>query len=581
MFPSTHRRRETKKSHCSFSEFRSISPEAAADFVANALRDSGPGQEPPLRYCAQCLYGAMHVVYPIDTVEAASDFHRPDVPDDDAADLKPPVRMQKLQRKQFHAFWSAVTRFLTVVRDEIQEAHFLFDVIEFKCLRGTPPNPNPHIRHFHYIAQVLFPQFKERPEQFMAVCIHKMVSTLNDCLAMCNTVKVAKNSQNKRWPTSTKDIMPNGGKVTTKAFLRWSHYSDDMAFTAFGILGNMVKICGSLIIDDIAANADSGEDFVSTGFRMCRDATTALCHRDNDHSEYHERQSLAAEFYQRATFAAVFLESATTFAPEIFQVLVAGRERKMVQLLSLILELRDAPTVWLDPDLERQFEFFDWTIFSKLARQILADHPELQLGKLHEDIVLTQRAIEDPLFTAHQVLIAAKSRARCHAPGCPQSLASTGTEFKRCAACRVVAYCGKACQTRAWKTGPHAHKHICAKIKTLIAQGGGLDDRDAFVRNCREAKVSADEALAVAKWNFDPGMTISQSEGSVPNTDGADGFDEMFYQLNPSQHPQYPERWAKITAYWDKRMAEAEPAPHTESRHSIRRTPKTEQTNKK
>jgi hypothetical protein len=73
------------------------------------------------------------------------------------------------------------------------------------------------------------------------------------------------------------------------------------------------------------------------------------------------------------------------------------------------------------------------TIFSALARQILADHPELQLliGKLHSDIIVAQWAIEDPLHTVHRVLVAAKSRTRCHAPGCPYSLASTGTEFKR------------------------------------------------------------------------------------------------------------------------------------------------------
>jgi hypothetical protein len=121
-----------------------------------------------------------------------------------------------------------------------------------------------------------------------------MVSMLNDRLAMCNTVKVAQNSQNRRWPTSTKDIMPHGGKVTTQAFLRWAHYAEDMAFTAFGVLGHMVKVCGSLIISDIAANPEAGEIFVSTGWRMCRDATEALCDEvlyvphardDNEHDD--------------------------------------------------------------------------------------------------------------------------------------------------------------------------------------------------------------------------------------------------------------------------------------------------------
>ncbi|KAJ7881149.1 hypothetical protein B0H13DRAFT_2345240 [Mycena leptocephala] len=132
----------------------------------------------------------------------------------------------------------------------------------------------------------------------------------------------------------------------------------------------------------------------------------------------------------------------------------------------------------------------------------------------------------------HRVLVTAKSRTRCHAPGCPHSLASTGTEFKRCAACRVAAYCGKACQTRAWKSDPHAHKQICAQIKTLIAKGGGLDDRDAFVENCRNANVSADEALE-------------------RKPDGASDFDEMFWKLRPNQHPQYAEHWERMCSYWD------------------------------
>ncbi|KAJ6607014.1 hypothetical protein B0H10DRAFT_1629507, partial [Mycena sp. CBHHK59/15] len=59
----------------------------------------------------------------------------------------------------------------------------------------------------------------------------------------------------------------------------------------------------------------------------------------------------------------------------------------------------------------------------------------------------------------------------CHAAGCPQSIAATGHEFKRCSACRVVAYCSKECQARAWTARAGAHKRICAKIQVLIARG--------------------------------------------------------------------------------------------------------------
>jgi hypothetical protein len=87
----------------------------------------------------------------------------------------------------------------------------------------------------------------------------------------------------------------------------------------------------------------------------------------------------------------------------------------------------------------------------------------------------------------------------------------------------------------------------------LIAKGGGLDDRDAFVENCRKANISADEALEVAKWEFNPGMSASQSEGPA-NTDGADEFNEMFWRYHPHQHPQGREHRARLNSirrkYW-------------------------------
>ncbi|KAJ7089367.1 hypothetical protein B0H15DRAFT_284696 [Mycena belliarum] len=522
--------RNLKKAHCSFSNFQSIPPQKAAEFVVRAIGDVGP--DPLLPYCAQCIFGALHVIYPKDTVDAASEFTREaDVAGADVADLKPAVRMQLLQRKHFHPFWTVMTRFLTVARDETQEIRFLFRFAGcFNCY--TAPPRSPYIAEFHRIAQMLYPGIENSDGNFVMVCIHKMVSTLNDCLAMANAVKVAQNAQARRWPTSTKDIMPYGGKTTTHMLLRWANYTEDIAFTAFGILGHIVKICGTLIIDDITANQDVGEVFVSTGWRICRDATKVLCTTDEDDEDYSRKLAVAAEFRQRATFAAGFLEAATMLAPEIFPALIAGREGKMVQLFSLILEVAHAYSVSADPTLDAQFESFNWSRFSEWACQILADHSDLQplLGKLHRDIARSQRTIEDPLDTVYRVLAAAKASARCHAPGCTESMASTGQEFKRCSACRVAGYCCKDCQIRAWKSNPNPHKRICAQIKALVDKGGGLDDRDRFVSNCRETKVSAEEVLEVARWDFNTRVVESDSKA---NTDGAVEFDELYWQLNP------------------------------------------------
>ncbi|KAJ7812676.1 hypothetical protein B0H13DRAFT_2383139 [Mycena leptocephala] len=293
---------------------------------------------------------------------------------------------------------------------------------------------------------------------------------LNDCLAMCNTVKVAQNSQNRRWPTSTKDIMPHGGKVTTQAFLRWAHYAEDMAFAAF-------------------ANPEAGEIFVSTGWRMCRDATEACVMKSYTFLMLGTTMNMTIGFLRR-------LNSAS--APR--------RETKMVQLLSLILEVRDAPSVFWDPELVDQFKSFDWTIFSALARKILVDHPNC--SHRSGNCIGTSFLISGPLRTRCMQL------TECSLPNGAAPVATRRmppihrvhrhrVQTLRCLSGGRLLRQGMS--TRAWKSGPHAHKHICAKIKTLIAKGGGLDDRDAFVENCRKANVSADEALEVAKWEFNRG----------------------------------------------------------------------------
>ncbi|KAJ6580990.1 hypothetical protein B0H19DRAFT_1228505 [Mycena capillaripes] len=144
-----------------------VSVEAAADFVSSALGDS---PEVPLRYCAQCLFGAMHIVYPKETVEAASDFTRPADRGVAAVSLKPAVRTQMLQRKTLSRI---LDRPYPVPRDDPQEIDFLFDLIGFKCFTTTPRTPHIANEVPLRCPNALPPNSKTALTHFVAICIQQ------------------------------------------------------------------------------------------------------------------------------------------------------------------------------------------------------------------------------------------------------------------------------------------------------------------------------------------------------------------------------------------------------------------------
>ncbi|KAF9528136.1 hypothetical protein CPB83DRAFT_358521 [Crepidotus variabilis] len=72
-------------------------------------------------------------------------------------------------------------------------------------------------------------------------------------------------------------------------------------------------------------------------------------------------------------------------------------------------------------------------------------------------------------------LVEFHQETRCRAYGCPGSIQSAGNNFQRCSHCQIVSYCGRECQTRAWRDEKFPHKRVCPIIRLLIDTAGGLD----------------------------------------------------------------------------------------------------------
>ncbi|KAJ3497348.1 hypothetical protein NLJ89_g10357 [Agrocybe chaxingu] len=62
---------------------------------------------------------------------------------------------------------------------------------------------------------------------------------------------------------------------------------------------------------------------------------------------------------------------------------------------------------------------------------------------------------------------------RCSAYKCPNSIQSAGRNFQCCGRCHAVSYCGRECQTVAWRDEKYPHKRVCRAIRFLVDVAGG------------------------------------------------------------------------------------------------------------
>ena len=136
----------------------------------------------------------------------------------------------------------------------------------------------------------------------------------------------------------------------------------------------------------------------------------------------------------------------------------------------------------------------------------------------------------------------AKFQLRCSVSACPNSIQSTGRKFQRCTKCRLALYCGRECQTKAWRYKEYPHSKTCQVVNKLVQLGRGEDllfycehpeDPRWFPQELRrkvlecwwEGGVLVDELACIIIW----GPRLLSSGDELPRMDKPEpGWDDYY-----------------------------------------------------
>lgn len=83
--------------------------------------------------------------------------------------------------------------------------------------------------------------------------------------------------------------------------------------------------------------------------------------------------------------------------------------------------------------------------------------------------------VRDPKEATIDYIRTFRTDTRCSAQGCLNSSQSSGRNLQRCGRCGVVVYCGRECQTKAWKEEVYPHKRLCPILRNIMTKGSGSD----------------------------------------------------------------------------------------------------------
>ncbi|KAJ6587351.1 hypothetical protein B0H10DRAFT_1961418 [Mycena sp. CBHHK59/15] len=480
-----------------------VSPrdKAVAIYVA-ALRDVNAP-----KYCGICLTGLICKILPT-----------PDVYHDVLA--------------SHHEFWNVSCAFLTQSRSEEEMETLLRRLSQCDC-----PKTDSYFLDLHatsarcesdwkdakggnlvsqdasYVARARFPRL--------------LMASFSHAVGAAKTKNVAKGAK-ATWPQTITDLIPLGGETTVDAMIRWHHaLENDMII--FALLGVMVRICRTLIMPHIAASALPAL-MVSSGRALFNRTYAGL-----DSPNQTERRQCANAFFHQAGPMDSFL--LCLLMETIGEVQFArGNETKLVQLCNLLVHISTDPRLPPQRTCDARALLMGCTTWAsnsyRLFHMYLPPRPPIVL---HPNVAAFDMmsfppppAIRDLRETVHTAIAAARRDMRCSALDCPRSLQSAGRDFMRCSRCRVVCYCGKECQTRAWKEERYPHRRLCPILSALvrISNGAATDHaaRAAALQKWAQAQVPEDDFQLVHDW-FE--LTHLSADALLPNgTEWRPGFDD-------------------------------------------------------
>ncbi|KAF9480714.1 hypothetical protein BDN70DRAFT_992508 [Pholiota conissans] len=507
------RRKTTKTSSTrNFSENASKS----AEFFLFSIQDMHK-----LKYCGICLDGAF--------IESTATER--------AANLNNSTK--SFQRDP--AFWDAILVFLLIKRTDEELDALLTRLSDCSCQKEDAQIKGYHDKGSEWAEMSMARMHMEegdagRFSPGRCAFIIDLFCVLSTVLHNSGVTSVAKGTS-RSWPIRPTDLIPNGADNLVENMLQWYRFVPDTII--FHVTGLVLRLCQALLIPSLIRYK-----FSHTVIQSCRqlvDITMADFAQDIDEEG---RIRLVQRFQFRVSDYAAYLrnlQELNNTKPDCYSELMRGCETKAMQISSIFLYLSSDPKMSSHNISEVVDEFvmfgqilFRWFHMHLYPRPDMPVHPKVE--KLDSATFPPPASLfRDPAQSALLAIHAFRTDRHCSAYKCTNSFQSAGKEFQRCARCKVVAYCGRECQTKAWKDLKFPHKQTCSVLRNLMALGGGSTlfygegaatymAFPAILGNWKMAAIHEDDLLLIDDWN----KLITESRG-YPMPDGTEwtpGYDD-------------------------------------------------------
>lgn len=247
------------------------------------------------------------------------------------------------------------------------------------------------------------------------------------------------------------------------------------------------------------------ESILQHGSRLCTELSQA-----QDMGDTEKRSSIVSSFCidirRIIGFFNIFMNN-TGLSGNQMREFHRGYEKQLFQFASRAVALIEA--VIMPTHHRREMEGWTRNLAQYAAILYLSffevmDLPQPSPGStIHKAVGASLQCTFTPSHVALELLCRTKDTQTCFAIGCTESFQTYGEHFQRCAQCRVISYCSKSCQKKAWSDDRLPHKSICKKIGQVVKAGGShlrLGDHNDFARCMEKARIPDSLLHDITVW---------------------------------------------------------------------------------
>jgi hypothetical protein len=285
-----------------------------------------------------------------------------------------------------------------------------------------------------------------------------------------------------------------------ESLVTWSRFMGSAQLLS--LLHFFVRICGPMIIPAIVASRSAPKYIVEHGSQVCFDVSNASTDLNG------QIDDLAAKnFMTEMGHLFSIVNSFLTIPPLLNRDLHFGIAQRAFDFAAQAISTIESPiipqtyTSQMKPIIDTLAHYAS-VLWTTVPEQMTT--PRARIHSAIRSAMDNLAKPSPPADFAYATMRHARSIQFCFAPGCPESAQSSGRVYMRCSGCRVVAYCSKACQKRAWTDEHVPHRNICKKMKQVYDVGGDYlrreEDQAKFVQEMKKAKIKDVVLKEIGIW---------------------------------------------------------------------------------